>query len=143
DYYMSEWYPDRRIELTVPEKVKANGTDKAYLYLWVVPSMVSGHWCMDLDLGTGKPQLVILSINQRYQMLAAAAETILGSLNVESPTLNGDQLDFSMTVGAANHRFTGKVQGDKLEGTALSATSPKPIPWRANKLPPNGKCAPR
>src|SRR5213593_1943470 len=27
DYYMSDWYPDRQLSLTVPEKVKANGTD--------------------------------------------------------------------------------------------------------------------
>jgi len=46
DYYMSEWYPDRQQMLTVPEKVKANGTDKAYLYLWIVPSVVAaaGAW---------------------------------------------------------------------------------------------------
>jgi hypothetical protein len=33
DYYMTGWYPDRQLTLTVPEKVAANGTDKAYLYL--------------------------------------------------------------------------------------------------------------
>ena len=140
DYYMSEWYPDRRIELTVPEKKAANGTDKAYLYLWVVPSVVSGQWCMNFDLGTGKPQWVVLSFNQRYQMLAAAAESVLASLNIESPTLKGDEIDFFLTIGTTNYRFTGKVQGDKLEGAAVSATSPKPIPWRANKVLADKKC---
>jgi hypothetical protein len=140
DYYMSEWYPDRRIELTVPEKVKANGTDKAYLYLWVVPSLVNGTWCMNFDLGTGKPQWVVLFFNQRYQMLAAAAESVLVSLNIESPTLKGDELDFVLTTGASNFRFSGKVQGDKIDGAAISATSPNPIPWRANKVLADNKC---
>ena len=140
DYYMSEWYPDRRIELTVPEKVKANGTDKAYLYLWVVPSAVSGQWCMNFDLGTGKPQWIVLSFNQRYQMLAAAAESVLAPLNIESPTLKGDEIDFVLTIGASNFRFSGKVQGDKIEGAAVSAASPKPIPWRANKVMADNKC---
>jgi len=143
DYYMSEWYPDRHIELTVPEKVKANGTDKAYLYLWVVPSVVSGRWCMNFDLGTGKPQWVVLSFNQRYQMLAAAAETVLAPLNIESPTLKGDEIDFFLTIGTNNYRFSGKVQGDKLEGAAVSGTSPKPVPWRANKVLADNKCIPR
>ena len=134
DYYMSGWYPDRQAVLTVPEKVDANGTDKAYLYLWIVPSIVSGHWRMDLDLGTGKPLPVVLSFNQEYQMLNAAAETVLGTLKIESPTLKGEELDFFLTVGATNYRFTGRVQGDKLEGTAVSGTAPKPIPWRATKL---------
>jgi hypothetical protein len=134
DYYMSGWYPDRQAALTVPEKVAANGTDKAYLYLWIVPSMVSGHWRMELDLGAGKPLPVVLSFNQEYQILNAAAETILGSLKIESATIQGEELDFFLTVGTTNYRFTGRVQGDKLEGTAVSGTTPKPIPWRATKL---------
>jgi hypothetical protein len=73
-------------------------------------------------------------------MLAAAAETVLASLNVENPTLKGDQIDFFLTSGANNYRFSGKVQGDKLEGTAISAASPKPLPWRANKLVAGNKC---
>jgi methyltransferase family protein len=141
DYYMSGWYPDRQATLTVPEKVDANGTDKAYLYLWIVPTLVSGHWCMDIDLGTGKPPPIVLSLNQEHQMLAAAAETVLSSLNVESPTLKGDEIDFFLTINTTKYRFSGKVQGDNLQGSAVSATSPKSIPWRANKLPPdNRKC---
>ena len=141
DYYMTDWYPDRQVELTVPEKKAANGTDKAYLYLWVVPSVVSGHWCINYDLGVGKPQWIVISFNQKYQMLAAAAETVLGPINLESPVIKGDQLDFFLTLGNSKFRFSGKVQGDKLEGTAVSATNPKPVPWRANKLLPDNKCA--
>ena len=137
DYYMSEWYPDRHIELTVPEKIKANGTDKAYLYLWTVPAVVMGHWRIDLDLGDGKPQLIVLSFNQKYQMVNAAAESRAGPLTVDKPTLKGDEIDFFLAIGAANYRFTGKVQGDKIEGRTLStAANAKPIAWRANKLPP-------
>jgi hypothetical protein len=140
DYYMSQWHPDRHIELTVPEKKEANGTDKAYIYLWVVPSVVSGQWCMNFDLGVGKPQWIVLSFNQQYQMLAAAAETVIAPLNIESPTLKGDDLDFFLTIGANKYRFSGKVQGDRLEGTAVSAASPKPVPWRANKVLADRKC---
>ena len=141
DYYMSEWHPDRHVELTVPEKKAANGTDKAYLYLWIVPSRVSGQWCMNFDFGTGKPQTVVLSFKQSYQMLAASADTILAPLNIENPTLKGDEIDFFISVGTMNYRFSGKVQTDKLEGSAVSAMSPKPIAWRANKVPPDRKCA--
>jgi len=141
DYSMGEWVPDRQLELTVPEKKAANGTDKAYLYLWLVPSVVSGQWCMNFDRGTGKPQWIVLSFNQRYQMLAAVAETILAPLSIESPTLKGDEIDFFLTIGTSNFRFSGKVLGDKLEGAAVSANAPKPIPWRANKVRANNKCA--
>jgi hypothetical protein len=133
---MSEWYPDRHIELTVPEKKTANGTDKAYLYLWTVPAVVMGHWRMDLDLGDGKPQLIVLSFNQKYQMVSAAAESRAGPLKINEPTLKGDAIDFFATLGVVQYRFTGKVQGDKIEGSAISTANAKPIAWRANKLPP-------
>jgi hypothetical protein len=136
DYYMSEWYPDGRAELTVAEKKAANGTDKAYLYLWTVPAVVMGHWRIDLDLGDGKPQLIVLSFNQKYQMVSAAAESRAGPLKINEPTLKGDAIDFFVTLGAVQYRFTGKVQGDKIEGGANAATGGKPIAWRANKLPP-------
>lgn len=137
DYYMSEWYPDRRLELTVPEKVKANGTDKAYLYLWIVPALVSGHWRMDVDRSEGKLPLIFISFNQRYQMINAAAESALGTLSVENPTLKGDEVNFSLTLGTTRYRFTGKVQGDTMKGSAISAAGGNPIPWGASKLPPD------
>jgi hypothetical protein len=73
-------------------------------------------------------------------MLAAAAESVLAPLNIESPTIKGDEIDFFLTIGTSGYRFSGKVQGDKLEGAAVSATSPKPIPWRANKVMADNKC---
>jgi len=139
DYYMGEWYPDRQAILTVPEKVKANGTDKAYLYLWTVPAVVLGHWRMDLDVGDGKPQLIVISFNQKYQMINAAAESRAGPLTVEKPSLKGDEIEFALTLGATSYRFTGKVQGSKMEGSAFAANNPKPIQWRANKLPADKK----
>jgi hypothetical protein len=95
---------------------------------------------MNFDSGAGKPLWVVLSFAQRYQMLTAAAETVLASLNIENPTLKGDEIDFFLAIGPNNYRFSGKVQGDKLEGAAISATSPKPLPWRANKLAAGNKC---
>src|SRR5215475_15376225 len=137
DYYMSEWYPDRRLELTVPEKVKANGTDKAYLYLWIVPALVSGHWRMDVDRSEGKLPLIFISFNQRYRMINTAAESALGTLSVENPTLKGDEVNFSLTLGTTRYRFTGKVQGDAMKGSAISAAGGNPILWGATKLPPD------
>jgi len=143
DYYMSEWYPDRHLELTVPEKKAVNGTDKAYLYLWTVPSRIGGDWCMNFAFGSGKPQWIVLSFNQRYQMITAAAETVIGPLTIESPAIKGDELDFFLTHGTTKFRFSGKIHGDKLEGTAVSTISPKPAPWRAHKVIDDKKCVSR
>src|SRR6266508_3955305 len=95
DYYMSDWYPDRQLSLTVPEKVKANGTDKAYLYLWVVPAVVAGRWRMEFDVGGNNQQPIGLIINQQFQILNASAENVLGPTKVENPILKGDEISFN------------------------------------------------
>jgi len=137
DYYMSGWHPDRQLTLTVPEKRAANGTDKAYLYLWIVPSIVAGDWSMDFAAAGGNPQPIILSFNQQYQMLNATNKG--GSLKIDNPILKGDEIDFFIAFGPAHYRFTGKVQGDRMEGAAVSSLSSKPAAWRATRLPPDKK----
>jgi hypothetical protein len=135
DYYMSGWHPDRHISLTVPEKVKANGTDKAYLYLWIVPSIVDGGWRMEFDFNGGARQLIVLEFNQSYQMIAASAENLLGQMKIDNASLRGDEISFDLAIGASSYRFTGKVADGKMEGTAV-APGARPAPWRAAKLPP-------
>lgn len=134
DYYMSDWYPDRQISLTVPEKVKANGTDKAYLYLWIVPSIVEGNWRMEFDYGGRTRQLIVLDLNQRYQMISASAENLLGAIKVENGQLRGDQISFDLTLGTGSYRFVGKVADGKMEGTATTPGGARPVPWRAAKV---------
>jgi hypothetical protein len=41
-----------------------------------------------------------------------------------------------LTLGANLYQFTGKVSGEKMEGTAVTPGNNRLIPWRANKLPP-------
>jgi len=136
DYYMSEWYPDRQAELNVPEKKSANGTEKAYLYLWTVPAAIQGDWRMNWDFGDGKQQLIVLAFNQKYQIVNASAASRDGEMKIANTTLKGDDIDFFLTVGATNYRFTGKVQGDRMSGNAVTGAGGRPIPWSAVKLPP-------
>ncbi|HXV50322.1 MAG TPA: class I SAM-dependent methyltransferase [Candidatus Binatia bacterium] len=139
DYYMSEWYPDRNVTLTVPEKMAANGTDKAYLYLWTVPSVVQGDWRMDLEIGGGKPQLVVLSFNQRYQMINASAASRDGALKIDNEILKGEEISFVLTLRGVQYSFSGKIQGDRMSGIASGGLAGKPFSWRASKLPPEKK----
>lgn len=134
DYYMSGWYPDKRLDLTVPEKVVANGTDKAYLYLWIVPSIVSGTWRLAFDSGGNQQQLVVLGINQQYQLISVTAENALGPMKIENPVLRGSEISFTASVGSTAYKFTGRVSDRDMIGTAVSSSSAKPVAWKASKL---------
>jgi hypothetical protein len=139
DYYMSEWYPDRQFSLTVPEKIKANGTDKAYLYLWIVPSIVRGDWRMEFDAGGSRRQLIVLDIAQQYQMINASAENILGPMKIDNALLRGHEISFDLSIGASPYRFTGKVIDGKMEGSAVAPGGGRPVSWRASKVAPEKK----
>jgi len=136
DYYMSGWYPDRRLDLTVPEKVAANGTDKAYIYLWVVPTIVSGTWRLEFDSGGTHQQLIIMGINQQYQIVTISAENALGPLKVENPSLRGNEISFTASLESTLYKFTGQVGEAGMAGTAVSSSSAKPLVWKASKLAP-------
>lgn len=138
DYHMSGWYPDRRITLTVPEKVEANGTDKAYLYLWTVPSVVAGEWRLEFAAAGSGLQPLLVSFNQQYQMITGSAARKGESLKIDNPVLDGNEIDFYLTLGSSYYHFTGKVQGDTMAGTA-SAPGVKPLQWRASRALPEKK----
>ncbi|MGH7929714.1 MAG: SAM-dependent methyltransferase, partial [Candidatus Binatia bacterium] len=108
DYHMGEWHPDRMITLTVPEKVQANGTDKAYLYLWIVPAMVKGSWRLSFASGS-KTQELSVTFGQEYQMLSATGERAGKPLIVEKPELRGNEITFVLTLGPRRYQFHGKV----------------------------------
>jgi len=132
DYYMSEWHPDRMITLTVPEKVEANGTDKAYLYLWIVPAVVNGSWRLFFDTG-GKTQELSITFDQEYQMLNANAERAGKPMIVEKPTLRGKEISFGLTLAATRYQLAGKVEGDKIEGKAVAGK--ETLDWLARRIP--------
>ena len=132
DYHMGEWHPDRMITLTVPEKVEANGTDKAYLYLWIVPAVVKGSWRLFFDTGA-KTQELSVAFEQEYQMLRATGERSGKLIPIENPTLKGNEISFGMTLEATRYQLTGRVDSDKIEGQAVAGKGT--LKWRARKSP--------
>ena len=83
--------------MNVPEKKAANGTEKAYLYLWTVPAVVQGDWRMNWDSGDGKAQVIVLAFNQRYQVINASAANRDGEMKIANATIKGDDIDFFLT----------------------------------------------
>jgi len=98
---MEEWKPDETAN-------NVEGcTNWCTAHLWIVPAKVGGTWKM--------PQGE-LSIKQTFQMITGT----LKSGNVASPIngkLTGDQITFT----AAGRQYTGRVNGNSMEGSAGGA----------------------
>jgi hypothetical protein len=78
-------------------------------YLWIVPAKVEGTW----QLGQGE-----LSLKQMYQMVTGSLKNGAGTIPVNGK-LRGDQL----TLTAGNAEYTGRVDGNKIEGTVKGSSS--------------------
>jgi hypothetical protein len=78
--------------------------------------------------------LIVLALAQQYQMIDASAENIVGPMKIENTLLRGNEISFDLMIGASPYRFTGRVNDNKMEGTAVTPGSQQPIAWRAAKV---------
>jgi hypothetical protein len=118
DYHMGAWYPDDQRDLVVPEK-KVGTPGISYVYLWYVPAQVAGKWRADVNVA-GKPVPYELSFEQSFQILEGNMRSGNDSTLVRG-RLNGDAITFiaqpTGSPGNQRHEFTGKVNGDTIDGT--------------------------
>jgi hypothetical protein len=104
---MGEWKPDQ--SSTVPG---CNSWCTAHL--WIVPAKVDGTW----NITQGE-----LTLKQAFQMISGTLKS--GStVTPINGKLNGDQISFT----AGNLSYTGRVNGNSMEGSTAGAK------WRATKV---------
>ncbi len=109
---MEDWKPD--------EDATVSGCDHwCTAHLWIVPAKVGGTW----KLSQGD-----LTLKQTFQMVSGSIK----SANVITPVngqLNGDQITF--TAGGA--QYTGRVNGNSMEGTIKGGSNGSWTATRAGK----------
>lgn len=114
DYHFEQWMHDDEVTFEAQEKEMITGDPSATLYLWVVPARIGGVWRLRID-GSGEYGL---EMQQRYQRLMGSADSKDGKVSLLEPKIHGTELSFQLRIGAEHRRFTGRVDGDRIEGTA-------------------------
>src|SRR5438132_13684081 len=84
-------------------------------YLWIVPAKVEGTWQM--------PQGE-LALKQTFQMVSGTVKSGNVSTPITNGRLNGDQISFT----AGGNQYTGRVNGNVMEGNVASGGS-----WKARR----------
>lgn len=101
-FNMGDWEPDYTD--------KPDGRD---VFMWIVPAKVEGRWEI-----TSKGRKFGLVLRQEYQNLKGEASVDGKAAKVNSPLLIGSAISFSIEgLG----KFSGKADGDKIEGEGWSA----------------------
>lgn len=128
DYHFDEWQHDDEISFDVPEKEFISGVPQAILYLWIVPARVEGAWRMQLD-GGGEYKVML---KQRYQVLEGTVETQGRQAGLLEPKMKGTEINFVLLQGASRGKFSGRVNGNRMEGIANFGDG-KTVRWSASK----------
>ena len=120
------------------DKTDSDGTP---IYLWIVPARVAGGWHWDLQVG-GRSVRYASVLEQRFQTFEGMARAGDRREVLESPTLRGSDISFTLAItldgmGLTQHEFSGKVDGDQMVGTVKVTPkdgSPQTLPWRARRV---------
>lgn len=140
---LGSWQPDR------------TDTDGAQVSLWVVPARLEGNWTWELPL-RGAQRSYSAILEQRFQKAEGFVRVGNRRALLREVKLDGGDVRIlvDMTVdgaGFARHEFTGKVNGNSIEGTARitlraekdrGAEETIVLPWRAQRAPKSAYLAP-
>jgi hypothetical protein len=110
DYHFDDWRPDDSVTFDVPEKEKINGMPRATVYLWIIPARIGGRWSVQVEGG----EKFDIDWRQNYQVVEASSGS---SVRVQDAVLRGEQLEFAVTARGARRLYTGRVNGDAMQGT--------------------------
>jgi hypothetical protein len=110
-FTMGEW--------TADETITVNGDCQTYctVMLWIVPAKVTGTW----QLPQGQ-----LTLKQTFQMISGTIRSGNVSTPITNGRLHGDEISFS----AGGAQYTGRVNGNVIEGNVKGGSDSK---WRATR----------
>jgi hypothetical protein len=109
---MGEWAAD--------ETATANGDCVSYCnaLFWIVPAKVAGTW----KLPKGE-----LALKQTFQMVSGTLKSGTNTAQISDGRLRGDQITFT----AGGVQYTGRVNGNTIEGTAKGGSNGN---WSATRV---------
>ena len=87
-------------------------------YMWIVPAKIAGTW--KIDVAGGGARGYEATFTQQFQKIGGSARAGEKSAAFSNGKLRGESITFTVDDGA-KREFTGRVVGDRMEGTVKGA----------------------
>jgi SAM-dependent methyltransferase len=106
-FTMDDWSPDQ-----------VESSEGRTAYMWIVPAKVSGTWRVEVP---GGPSFET-SFIQQFQNVGGSAKASNKPVQFSNGKLQGETITFSIAdEGNVRRDFTGRVNGNRIEGTVRTA----------------------
>ena len=130
DYHFGDWEADDAFSFEVPEKEMVTGVPQATVRLWIAPAKISGRW----EIKVAGGESFELALKQRFQKITDAAVSATGrSLRALVPALRGSEFSFQLADARGVSRFSGRVNGDAMEGMVELPGGKATARWTATR----------
>jgi hypothetical protein len=116
-FTMDDWQPDQ-----------VDSSEGRTAYMWIVPAKVGGTWRVQV---TGGPRYEAAFI-QQYQTIGGSAKADGKPVQFSNGKLRGENITFAIDDATGRHDFSGRVAGDKMEGTVKGAAGEQK--WAATRV---------
>lgn len=117
-FNMDDWEPDERTSL-----------EGRLAFLWIVPAKVQGDW----QLKAGG-QTRDLALTQQYQKINGHFKIGALEAGLRDASLHGDRISFGWVDNSGvRHDFSGRVNGNQMEGTVRSGDGRDEGRWTATR----------
>jgi len=124
-FSMDDWRPDQ-----------TDNVEGRTAYLWIVPAAVEGTWRWEVA-GNG-PRSYELALRQQYQQVEGLVRLDGKLAQVRNLKLHGDTISFTVnelsgTNSTVRRDFTGRVNGNRMEGTVKLSNGAGEAKWTASR----------
>jgi len=116
-FTMDDWGPDQT------ENVEGRTA-----YLWIVPAKAEGVWNVEVQGAT--PSRYEIELRQKFQLVEGVARNDAGTSPIHNAKVRGDELTFTIGSAPGARTFTGKLYGDRMEGTSKASSEAKFVATR-------------
>ena len=121
-FTMDDWKPDQ-----------TDASEGRTAYMWIVPAKVQGAW--RIEVAGGAPRVYEGKLDQQYQDVQGSLKADNKALLVRNGKLRGDAITFAVSEdGKSIREFTGRVSGDRMEGTTKTAGAAGEAKWTAVRV---------
>jgi len=130
DYHFGDWSPDDSVGFDVPEKEMVTGVPRATVYKWLVPAKIAGKWEIKVTGG----ETYELNLKQRFQnIVESSASSGSKALKPQLVSIKGTEISFMLPDGKGLARFSGRVNGETMDGMVDLAGGKMMAKWTARR----------